>query len=176
MKKLLVLALVLGMATMANAGLVLSPMPTEVLTGGTFTIDITSNAIISAGVGEYAGFGLVVETSLASLAGGLVVNTTDPGVSLFDGVMAGAGFPPPAGTEGVSGTVLAVNGPIAANMLFQGITFTAGQLVGLATVTLVGTQDYATLEVLGSAQVLITPEPMTMALLGLGGLFIRRRK
>jgi len=174
MKKLLVLALVLSMATLANAGLSIVGVPAgPILVGQTFTMSIVSDATISAGVGEWAGWGLVTETSLAGIAGG-VTPVSDPGFAIFDGVAAGAGFTPPAGTEGVSGTILAVNGPVAAGTLFSSITFTA-QAAGLANITLVGTMDYAELTNIAAGSILITPEPMTLGLLGLGGLFLRRR-
>jgi hypothetical protein len=175
MGKLLVLALVLSMATMASAALKIVGIPEVPLpTGSTATLSIISDATISAGVGEWAGWALVAETSMATISGGVVI-PSDPGFAIFDGVAAGAGFTPPDGMEGVSGTILAVNGPVAAGTLFSNITVTMINW-GAVNIELVGTQDYVNTQVLASGVILYIPEPITMTLFGLGGLFLRRRK
>lgn len=177
MKKLLVLALVLSMATLASAGLTIIGMPTgDILVGDTVTLSVYTDAVISAGVGEWNGWGLVTETALGTISGGVSSIPAVSGLAIYDGVLAGAGFTPPEGTEGVSGAILASGEvPIPAGTIFDTITFTA-TAVGTANVTLLLTQDY---ETIGSqdagAITIITPEPITMTLLGLGGLFLRRR-
>jgi hypothetical protein len=179
MKKLVVLALVLSMAAMASAALTIVGMQgvMDVSFGETLTLSIVSDATISAGVGEWAGWALVTETSMATISGGVGI-IPDPGFSIFDGVITGAGFTPPDGMDGVSGTILAVNGPVPAGTIFNNITFAPGTVSGFAHVMLVGTQDYQNLVVLDEGYVPLNdiPEPITITLLGLGGLFLRRRK
>jgi hypothetical protein len=176
MKKLLVLALVLSMATLASASLSIVGIPAGPITvGDTFTMSIVSSAPIAFGDGtDWAGWGLVTETALAGIAGGVSTVPTEPGFVIYDGVLAGAGFTPPVGTEGVSGALSVTGAAVPAGTIFDSITFTA-QNAGTAHLTLVGTMDYDVLTTLATGSIVITPEPVTMALLGLGGLFLRRR-
>jgi len=158
MKKLLAIALVLGLAGIANAAVSLYPGGmVDVLPGDTITISVVSSdtnpygawlELTDNGVGS---FGSLVKLPAA----GADASTDDSWYPwlFFDAVT----FNPEA--------------PIIAGAHFT-IDFTAGQVEGYATLGLF-TVDETPIE---SLRINVVPEPMTLGLLGLGGLFLRRRK
>ena len=157
MKKLLVLMLVLGMASLANAvyDLALDGDDAATLTGdgvytgfyisaitGTVDMDILftgagtgATPVVNQGIIDYA-TGLLGATPTDLWLVAFVDSTAPPDNVLPDGIVA---------------------------------TF-AGNLMPV-TVTLHNQDTFAIME-----QVTLTPEPMSLMLLGLGGLFLRRRK
>jgi hypothetical protein len=189
MKKLLVLALVLSLATMANAALTLqinvtggvenpdgsyTLMPSDHLT---IAISTPGGVLTDADQGDYL---MLSDVGLGAISGGVIENSATWWVNtLFDGAVA-AGAPVPAGMDGVWGSV----------GIFTGFTIPAGSVLFTLidfhcegegdTVISIYTNDWNNIP--GPEQLLDTvvihqiPEPMTMALLGLGGLFLRRRK
>jgi len=188
MKKLLVLALVLSMATMANAALVYE-LSTDGLAAAADEITVASGAetaISILGSGDASGAWLIV-AGAGTLTGGTIsaiANEEQVEVDLLALLDEGD---PTAGTWGdffnslYPGTTRAIamtwvdsESPFVAGfgpVLFDGATLTATGDVTLAIV------DYAGEElVVGDTLVVHVPEPMTMGLLGLGALFLRRRK
>jgi hypothetical protein len=175
MKKLLVLLLVLGMASAANATLQISvngdkePVSSEIWLEPSqeLTLDIWTDAIIEQGVGE--GYWALSTGELGSISGGVPLgNGTDTTI------YAGASSYVPG--EGVWGGVGAVNQSsyAAGTVLYDQIIFhCAGE--GDAVVTLYW-DIFGTDEVIDSVTIHQIPEPMTVALLGLGGLFLLRRR
>lgn len=184
MKKVLVTLLVLGLASAANAGLSLSVSgPTDAMNVG----DTVSLSIVGADPvpGSDAPW-VFVQGAAAGINGGTLVYggslsayqdaesvAADLGqdVASMLADLAALGFP---GLSDLSFATLA-DGSIPpaplTGTLVDGITLTALQL-GEATVTLLN-GDFSTAD---SVAVNVIPEPMTIALLGLGGLFLRRRK
>jgi hypothetical protein len=184
MKKLLVLALVLSMATMASAALQITAggdrNATEItlLPSDIIELGIWTDAQISAGIGESGGWGLVI-SNVATISGGVSLFPTEPGISIFDDIVGNLGLPVPEGTNGVGGMIL-ITGVIA-NIpgqadIYNGITIHCNG-PGDAVISLVlANDDYSAFTVVDSIIVHQIPEPFTMGLLGLGGLFLRRRK
>jgi hypothetical protein len=170
MKKLLVLVLVLSMATLANAALVLTiDGPATLLTGetGTYTIGYSGAdlGLVSSDVDVIA--------TLGSIGGGAGITTNrDVALDVF-GINGATGNYECAIINDVLATDL--GSPL---MSFQ---FTAGMVTGPAVIQLLdnGQMDttWTIIEgaVLPTMNVMITPEPMTLGLLALGGLFIRRK-
>jgi hypothetical protein len=179
MKKLLVLALVLSMATMANAALVLSiDGPTELATGavGVYTVSYAGGTIL----GSYVDIISDIGAQPFNIGNGVIITTNRD--SSIDVV----------GINSLSGNyeVGILNDVAATNLgspLFS-FEFTAPLTVpvgGYAHISLLdnGQLDLTWTQVVSpdlgdmpSVAVHITPEPITMTLLGLGGLFLRRRK
>lgn len=168
MKKLLVLMLVLGMASMANAAYVLAWDGTTLSmksdTGGYSSDDNFAIICTSAHVDIYTN-AMTIPTSVYDASG-------DWGQA--SGVIGGI---LPSGMDGRFGFVGTFG-------FFPPQTGASWQNVTFATLTPSVTQAttaylYKVTEEDGLVQLWDTkliPEPMTIALLGLGGLFLRRRK
>ena len=183
MKKLLALALVFGMASLATAGLTLDISATEVNPGDLVTVTVVQDVanIIGSGGEIFVNFTGDLQ-SVTNLTTGFLADpvTGDPPMGwmwTFDGGVAevpsgfwfskvgAAGF----GTPGV-GSFSLMGQPYTGTVAFSFIATETTDLVFQGvwdTVDISGT--------LGGA-VNVIPEPMTMALLGLGGLFLRRRR
>jgi len=169
MKKLVVLALVLSMATMASAALTVVGAPAGDMTvGDTFTLSIYSDGAtlanddvqlsisgpgsldLSAGI-NYQDGGLTVGDGFGW------VDDIENGTMWMDFAKQAAGDPP-------------VFPAIMTGTALDGLVFTCtGE--GDVTLTLFGPAN-GTYDTVVITQV---PEPITMTLLGLGGLFLRRR-
>jgi hypothetical protein len=151
MKKLLAIVLVLGMASMASAALTLS-------------LDGTTVSVISDG-GEPATTIFVGSSTVDLAIGGLGTEAGD-GTARFGGGGADAGIGATFGLVGQAWTVASFSGALPAG---QQIAF---QTTGAGVVEMYdafgGTlMDSVTIPV---------PEPITMSLLGLGGLVALRRR
>ena len=168
MKKLLVLMLVLGMGSLASAALVLD-VPGSALVGADFVVTITGTTdVLGAGAGGDIGMGLYGDGAALIRSGGPTGNAGLNGImgsyNSWDGYELTAG-------EAVS------NGN-AADDAVDGIWF---EFTGNSAVMGTFTFDFYNYDVSSSVatqsgSINIIPEPMTFALLGLGGLFLRRRK
>ena len=174
MKKLVILALVLGMASLANAALTLV-VDGEVVTDSTF--NIVPSDVVRIGVwNDLAEAGQGMDNFLTIAGPGSWVGAAD------------TGFPSPPGLGGTA-TDLGLNdlgnGPVDIMELNTGIA--SADLYGVGVISWAdfhcdGTGDVVVdlldfgFGALDSITIHQIPEPMTMALLGLGGLFLRRRK
>jgi MYXO-CTERM domain-containing protein len=171
MKKLLVLALVLSMATLANAALTLTISgPTELAKAAVGTYTVTSSGQ------DLAGIDLDIISDQGAqpfgIGGGILLATSRN--SALD----------TAAINGASGNyelVVVNDTPALIGTTLFSFTFTAGTTAGTYHVSTIENSIYDTDfnavigTVMPSFAVRVTPEPITMTLLGLGGLFLRRR-
>lgn len=169
MKKLLVLSLVLGIASLANAWLVTIDK-TEALVGDTITMTIVAEQGDAQYKTVYAG---VAETE------------ADNAILSYAGAMVGADAPSLSqvtgeynwGTDGFEGADLDANSGSVPQVFNPGTWFTvdfSADAVGLGNLYF---YDYGTGEQADFAvNVVPVPEPATLALLGLGVLALRRKK
>lgn len=198
MKKLLVVLTVLAMATVANAALKISVNgvvdrpdndPVLVLSPSDHVvIDIYGDGETAPPWPDSGGGWLIVEgpgtISGGTLlyTGGLSDYTTIPPAELPDikAWLESIGY----NNVGGAGTMIFAHGsvpmpPLGPGKLVDSIDFhceAIGQvLITLAQIYDPGTGAPPTITVMDT-QILQIPEPMTLALLGLGGLFLRRRK
>ena len=172
MKKLIVLSLVVAMASLASAGLTAGLGLNSV--DGTGVLSIQALADFANGEGYDFGIKLTGVT----LVGAANVNTSGLTVTIVQDSNMGQAGPPwvvfigDLGTTGLSVGASALSGPVAfpvATDLIQ-ITFEGtgtAKIVGLSASAGINGQEIAITSV---------PEPMTLGLLGLGGLFLRRKK
>jgi hypothetical protein len=172
MKKLLVLALVLSVATMANAALTLSISgPTELAVGatGTYNVGYSGAAILSSDNDIVADFGTV--------GGGIILTTSRDAALDVIQISPVSGNYQVAITNDILGTDMGQ--PLFSFTFTAPATVPAGNYSYLTLLDNGATCDLQwnviTDAVMPNVGVHITPEPMTMGLLGLGGLFLRRR-
>ena len=183
MRKLLILTVVFGMASMASAGLSLL-VSTD---GGQSYEDIVDSQLsITVGSTLMIGVDQQFTTGLGFFAAYAIVD--NPGTAPSGGAWTGSGtynVPPAAPGGGISyygwtslyGDTWKINDseptttPIG-NGIQAELEFICTDL-GDVDIYLQDTTTFAELDRITIHQV---PEPITMALLGLGGLFLRRRK
>ena len=174
MKHLMIMLAVLAMATVANAGLVLDPVEVDLgdsLNIQTDPIDVADvqqavflvvgggGGVLDAGTMVYPGPDLNVITDYTGL---------DPDITeIIDGVIGEASTRMDlVEIFSSSGEPPDVVGVLATYIVTQAATDAGGTPVYIL--------NGDTAEIMSSAT--IVPEPVTIALLGLGGLFLRRRK
>ncbi|MBE0537258.1 MAG: PEP-CTERM sorting domain-containing protein [Phycisphaerae bacterium] len=161
--------LVLGMGTLANAGLMLTVNGEDV--GD--TTDVTAFELGVSADGQLTGFTLEVSTDAGTIdISGMGLNSAGwmfaPYVRSSSDVMV----------DITGGDFMPKNGPL---VVINGIQFDLGAS-GQALITLkaTGTVNMGSGGNIPPGTVLdtlvVTPEPMSLMLLGLGGLFLRRRK
>jgi hypothetical protein len=170
---LMVVAL-LAVAPFANAGLALNPTDMTIGLGDSATVAITTNAEISSGVGEQYALLLADAAGLSITANAATLISED----CFAMNVTDAGVPVPAGTDGVYVGVFDFGAAYpAGSTIVDGLSVT-GLVAGnyLATLYNVDLDGTTILGTAGTLNVTVTPEPATLALLGLGGLLLKRRK
>jgi len=161
MKKLVMLALVMGIASLASAGLVINGNQLHI-TGEASN----SNVMLLASAPALAGFEPVLTAdgtgNLSYVAAYGVMDSADLGLAL--GMVDVYEINVASSTAGV------IKAGVQAAATYSVLGFGAVDM-GLGSVTLV---DSNTMAVLGQA--FVVPEPATMVLLGLGALVLRRKK
>jgi len=187
MKKLLVLALVLSIATIANAQLTITMSgPSTLAQGavGTYTVgySISGAWVTDAALGDdlaIVGADTDIKSTLGTIGGGAFLTTNiDTAVVSFI----------KTSNPITSNYQVALMNDVAdtdlGSPLFK-FTLTAPMANGTATIKLLENAYIDTafdqitgldLAAMPQMNVSITPEPMTIGLLSIGGLFLRRRK
>jgi hypothetical protein len=172
MKKLLTMLAVLAMATVANAALVLDPVEATMATG----LNIQSDPIDVAAPQQalflaVGGGGGAIDAGTVVYTGSLTAITDFTGVDPdFTAAVEGVIGEAPTRIDMIElfdNQIPAV--PVMGVVVSYGVTDATD-----AAGTMVHLLNFDTLEIMNSAK--IVPEPITIALLGLGGLFLRRRK
>jgi len=177
MRSFLALALVLGLASTAIAALQIS-VNGELNPGNDITIGIDETVVIS----------IWTNTAIADMDGVDYIMGADTSLGQFDwsgatyspipwsNEIKGTWPDPPAGYDGFWGQVANLGTSVASgtvlvnNVVFEGV----GE--GDAVITLYNWPTVGPLEELDSVSIQIIPEPATLALVGLGGLLLRRRR
>lgn len=168
MKRLVAMLLIFGMASTANAVLLqvdgVAATDVEIAEGATSLITIVGeNASSWLGyiIVEEGGAGQLSDVSIVSAAGDLAAYEPYTEAGWGAGYMLTAAASP-GSTQ-----------PISTGAQFN-VNYSGATLGQTATISLFVDPEYTT--PVASVNVSIIPEPMTIALLGLGALFLRKRK
>ncbi|MHC4692935.1 MAG: PEP-CTERM sorting domain-containing protein [Planctomycetota bacterium] len=187
MKKLLVLMLVLGLASVANAALTIGVYETDGTTlYDSRAINVGENLmlkIIAVGgdTGDFGGIALIADTTLGIVGttGTTHIPPAPDASALLGGATGNFVGGMGANDDGIVGSIAAFTAqpPHEDGVYFSDILFTcAGE--GPVTVYLydIGTTWSIADGLIDSAVINQVPEPMTIALMGLGSLFLLRRR
>jgi hypothetical protein len=187
MKRIFVLLLILLTAASANAApqIMVNGDKNFALNLEEFSSNYTLGVWVDAAMPQYDIYNcaLSVNTYYANIdyTTGYVVPPweNDPGMFLEHSMSAAeAGFPLPAGEDGIFGTIgtLEIYPVTAGSIIFDGINLHGTHPYPvIVTIDLYVTNDFQA-SYLADSVLVIIPEPMTICLLGLGALFLRKRK
>lgn len=187
MKKLLVLMLMLGLATSANA-IVLQisvggdPAPVD----SQIWLEQSQELVLDIHAAGHSGtsaddvyWAIVVDSADAHITGGMVIKPPAPSMSSVLGGTARANyFPGLLGNEdGPWGSIASAPGETApAGIYYNDLIFHCDKAEGDAVIRLLTTQYFDQATIQDTLIIHQVPEPMTVALLGMGGLFLLRRR
>jgi hypothetical protein len=165
MRKLLVFFLVLGLASTANAMLI----TVDDLEGESFEVDLTSTiTVVSEDPSSWLGYLIIEEGGAGSLENVVILDAAGNSATATTYTEAGWG----TGYE-----LTASMSPEGVPAIAAGSQFSfdyVGAVGDTATISLFLDPEYTT--PVASVNVTVVPEPMTVILLGLGALFLRRRR
>lgn len=165
MRKLLVLFLVLGLTSAANALLI----TVDEQEGDSFDVDLTSTiTVVSEDASSWLGYIIVEEGGAGSLENAVILDAAgDIGAATaYTEIGWGTGY-----------ELTASMSPTGVPALSAGSQFSfdyVGEIGDTATISLFVDPEYTT--PVASVNVTVVPEPMTVLLLSLGALFLRRRR
>jgi len=165
MRKTLVLILVLGLASAANAMLI----KVDEQEGDSFEVDIKSTiTVVSDDSSSWLGYIIIEEGGAGSMENVVILDAAGD-------IGAAAAY-----TEAGWGTGFELTASMSPNgnpAVAAGSQFSfdyVGAIGDTATISLFVDPEYTT--PVASVNVTVVPEPMTVLLLGLGALFLRRRR
>jgi hypothetical protein len=161
MKKMLTLVLVLAMASLASAAVTMSVSSDTVVQGGNVTISVYSDD--DAAYRKY----LDMVTGTATLGSVTIHPSAGADASVAD-------FSVLPGYYDLELTAVDFAATPVAGLHFSVIATAIGSVGETFTIELLNGDTYD-LE-MSEMVTIVVPEPMTMALLSLGGLFLRRKK
>ena len=165
MRKMLVLILVLGLASAANAMLI----TVDEQEGDSFEVDIESTiTVVSDDSSSWLGYIIIEEGGAGSLENVVILNAAgDIGAtSAYSEAGWGTGFELSASMSPTGDPAVAAGSQFSFDYV--------GAIGDTATISLFVDPEYTS--PVASVTVPVVPEPMTVLLLGLGALFLRRRR